>query len=83
MDIIVTASITLVSFLIGYFIGREQPTRQEVIKSIKKKLDISPVGVVMNPTQQDILKRTDPMTKRIEEGKDEMRKVLQNIIEKG
>jgi len=81
MDIIVTASITLVSFLIGYFIGREQPTRQEVIKSIKKKLDVSSVGVVMNPTQQDILKRTDPMTKRIEEGKDAMRKTLKNIQE--
>ncbi len=86
MDIIVSNIITLVSLLVGYFIGRYTPTHTQVfdqIKAVSKKLDRSPVGVVYNPTQADILKRTDPKEIRLEEEKEAMRETLKNIVERG
>lgn len=80
---------TLVSFLIFYAVGfiagylaRKEPIADTLHKT-KQKIDnyMSPVGVVKRPTQLDILKKTDPHIKKIEEGKEAMRQTLENIQE--
>jgi hypothetical protein len=49
-----------VSALIGYFIGRDYPTREEVIKTMKKKFDTTPVGPVNRPSAKQLAAWADP-----------------------
>ena len=80
---------TLVSLLIFYIIGfiagylARKDTIPDIYNKTKQKIDnyTSPVGVVKRPTQLDILKKTDPHIKKIEEGKEAMRRTLENIQE--
>jgi hypothetical protein len=84
MTQIVTFLITIISFLLGYFIGHNNNKgAREITQELKRKIDYktSPVGVVKRPTQIDILKRTDPFTKKIEEGNKAMSETLAGIKE--
>lgn len=68
-----------VFFITGYVFGQKTRLDPEVKKIVDSVLKPSPVGIVKRPTQDQILKRTDPTMKRIEEGKDAMRETLKHI----
>ena len=74
--------ITIISFLLGYFLGkRDYQSVGEIAKDIKKKIDNTPVGVVRRPTQEQLLKRKDPLYKTIDEGNKAMKQTLDKIPE--
>ena len=80
MDYLVSFITTILSFLIGYFLGKQNyQSVGEIAKDIKKKIDNTPVGVVRRPTQEQLLKRKDPLYKTIDEGNKAMKETLDNI----
>ena len=81
INLLSTILYLLLGFAAGYFIQKDKLT--ETTQAIKRKIDVkaSPVGVVRRPTAQDLLKRTDPLEIKKEEGVQEMRKTLENIKE--
>lgn len=76
MELLLTAT---VFFVIGYVWGQKTRIDPEVKKIVENILKPSAVGAVKRPTQEQILKRTDPFTKKIEEGNQAMRETLQHI----
>jgi hypothetical protein len=80
MTIILVWIISILSFLIGYFIGKRELTVDEALKwkkTIEKKFDTERVGVINRPTAKDLRKKENPV---IEEGKKEFGKLLDKII---
>lgn len=58
--------ITIISLLIGYFLGQGKITREtitQVLSQAKKKLDTSPVGAIHRPTARDIYLKEHPLEK--------------------
>ena len=68
-----------VFFIVGYVWGQKTRIDPEVKKIVENILKPSLVGAVKRPTQEQILKRTDPLTKKIEEGNQAMRETLKHI----
>lgn len=79
--------IIIVSVLVGYFLRAlsdkspsiDIPLKQQLKVSKSDKSDLKP-GVILRPTQTDILERTDSYHRKVKEGKDEMKKTLDEII---
>ena len=71
----------IIGFIAGYFTQKDK--LKDTISQVQHKVSVykSPIGVVMRPTQEDLLKRNDPLEKKIEEGKEAMRDTLKNIKE--
>ena len=78
IEIICIWALTIISTLLGYFIGREYPTREEVIKAIKKKMDTTPVGAVKRPSAEQLRRWKNPKAAAEEE---EMIKSLKEFPE--
>lgn len=74
--------LTILTFLCGYAVGYVAGSNKpfsDIKKAIRKVVVMGEVGAVNRPTQKEILNKTNPWHKRIEEGKQEMRKVLDKL----
>jgi hypothetical protein len=60
IEIICIWVLTIASASIGYLIGREYPTREEVVKALKKKMDNTPVGAVKRPSAEQLRRWKNP-----------------------
>jgi len=67
VEILTLFFVLTVDFIIGYFIGRDYPTREEVIKAVKKKMDNTPVGAVKRPSAEQLRKWKNPKEAEEEE----------------
>jgi hypothetical protein len=71
-----------IGFLSGYAVNREKvhDLLEETKKHVKRfdRSDI-PVGVIRRPTASELLAKTDPHEKKLEEGKEAMRETLESI----
>ena len=82
MEYLLGSIITILSFMLGWYMGQNKDKDiQTITKDIKKKVQLTDkyVGVVNRPTQEQIDKKKDPYLKTIEEGKNEMRELLKNL----
>lgn len=78
-DIIVVWTLSIISIAFGYLLGyfsRSSKTLKEVTAELERKLDNSPVGVVLKPTQQDLLENENPTIKA---GKQAFKKLLDTL----
>ncbi len=84
MDNLVQSVATIIAVLVGYFIGRYTPTQQDlknIIQEVPRFNRKTQLGAIRNPTQIDILKKTDPKMRIEEEEKEAMRHTLDKIVE--
>jgi hypothetical protein len=71
-----------VGWISGYLAHKERSKGifDNTVKTIKRKLDFSPVGPVNRPTAKDLYEKTDPQAKKLKETTDAMRELLPTIL---
>lgn len=84
MDLLSNCIALFIFYTVGFYAGKHihRDPVKEIIEETKKHIDRinSPkVGVIRRPTAEQLLKKTDPFEKRIQEGKDAMSETLSKI----